>query len=172
MLGGRKIGVTCDHSSRFFHCANLSRDSNPLNEHGPRRQGWGASLGQSLPREGNGWQMPDLAFFRAHSARAAFHGCSKRAAMLHKGGDQQCLKNALRTAARPEKSCTPFEMKRESSRISKATSEPMARISSKKRRTKNSFSSPSKPPFLGTARSLDELKRLPSNFAAMGRLRV
>jgi hypothetical protein len=61
---------------------------------------------------------------RADVQTMNFHEWNKNAAMAYEGGDQECLRNALPTAVHPEKSCTRFEMKRESSKISKATSEP------------------------------------------------
>ena len=57
--------------------------------------------------------------------------------MTHEGGDQKCLKNELPIAAQLGKSFTPFETKRESSKIFKATSEHIARISNEKGRAKN-----------------------------------
>jgi hypothetical protein len=58
--------------------------------------------------------------------------------MTHEGGDQECLKNELPIAAQQGKNFTPFETRRESSKISKATSEHIARISNEKGQAKNS----------------------------------
>jgi hypothetical protein len=57
--------------------------------------------------------------------------------MTREGGDQECLKNELSIAAQLGKNFTPFETKRESSKISKATSEHIVRISNEKGRAKN-----------------------------------
>ena len=77
-------------------------------------------------------------FFRARSLNNDLSRTGQTCCYFaHEGGDQECLKNALLTEAQPEKSSTPSEMKRESSRISKPTSERTVRISSRKRRAKN-----------------------------------